>query len=130
MPTALEQARSSASEALTTAIVQVLQDPRVKSEISDQARSVFEALKADIVKALGDAAPTIIEQARSSASEALKTVMAQAVQDAATILDQPGSPAFEALTVTVQALRDAVVTSAQTKVVNDPSPGNVQTFAE
>jgi hypothetical protein len=51
-PTALEQARSSASEALTTAIVQVLQDRRVKSEISDQARSAFEALKTDIVQAL------------------------------------------------------------------------------
>ena len=130
-PTALEQARSGASEALTTGIVQVLQDRRVKSEISNQARSAFEALKADILQALGDAAPTIIEQARSSASEALKTVMAQAIQDAATILDQPGSAAFEAFkTVIVQALQDAGVTSAPTKVVNDPSPGNVQTFAE
>jgi hypothetical protein len=105
-PTALEQARSSASEALTTAIVQVLQDSRVKSEISIQVSGASDAL----VQALRDAAPTIIEQARSSASEALKTIIAQAVQDAATILDQPSSPAFEALmTLIAQAVQHARV---------------------
>jgi hypothetical protein len=112
-PTALEQARSSAAEALTTAIVRVLQDSRVKSEISIQARGASEAL----VQALRDAAPTIIEQARSSASDALKTLITQAVQDASTILDQPSSPPFEALkTLITQAVQDARVTSAQAAI--------------
>jgi hypothetical protein len=122
-PTALEQAMTSASEALTTAVVQVLQDSRVNSEISIQVSGASNAL----VRALRDAAPTIIEQARSSASEALKTLIAQAVQDAAAILDQPSSPTFEVLkTLIAQAAQDARVMSAPTNMLDDPSPGSAK----